>query len=93
MQNTYSGDNAENSWIRIRDASGYKKVRKATINSPAGRCLRYRTHQFAGQSGSKKGLLWLTEQLCTVDAKSLIFFAQRAMDGARCLSAADKKLD
>ena len=28
-----------------------------------------------------------------VDAKLLIFFAQRAMDGARCGSAADTKLD
>ncbi len=35
----------------------------------------------------------MTKRLCTVDAKSLIFFAQRAMDGARCLSAADTKLD
>ncbi len=28
-----------------------------------------------------------------VDAKLLIFFAQRTMDGARCGSAADTKLD
>ena len=28
-----------------------------------------------------------------VDAKSLIFLAQRAMDDARCASAADTKLD
>jgi hypothetical protein len=31
--------------------------------------------------------------LCTLDAKSLIFFAQRVMDDACCASAADAKLD
>jgi hypothetical protein len=31
--------------------------------------------------------------LCTVDAKSLIFLAQRAMDDVRRASAADTKLD
>jgi hypothetical protein len=39
------------------------------------------------------GLLRLTERLCTVDAKLLIFFAQRELDGARCVGAADTKLD
>ena len=38
-------------------------------------------------------MLRLTERLCTVDAKLLIFFAQRAFDGARCVGAADTKLD
>ncbi len=34
-----------------------------------------------------------TERLCRVNAKLLIFLAQRAMDNARCTSAADTKLD
>ncbi len=46
-----------------------------------------------GRWDSKKGLLGLTEQLHTVDAKLSIFRGQRAMDDVRRASPANTKLD